>query len=128
MRHVFVAAAIHVRDGKLLLAQRPAGTRHAGTWELPGGKVEPGETPEEALARELREELGVEPVDAAPDGFARDGAVTLLFFRVPGLRGEPAPIGCAALRFCGSAEALRLPTPPADAPVVARLARAELVP
>ncbi|MEQ1607619.1 MAG: (deoxy)nucleoside triphosphate pyrophosphohydrolase [Hyphomonadaceae bacterium] len=57
---VLVAAAALVRsDGRLLLAQRPEGKAMAGLWEFPGGKVEAGEIPQEALARELREELGV---------------------------------------------------------------------
>ena len=122
-RHLFVVAAIHAEGGRLLLAQRLPGKAHAGLWELPGGKVEPGETPEEALARELDEELGVAPVGALPGGFARDGEVTILFFRVRALLGTPEARGCAAVRRCTPREALLLPMPPADAPVVARLAR-----
>lgn len=58
---VHVAAAVLVdRDGRVLLAQRPAGKAMAGLWEFPGGKIEPGETPEEALIRELYEELGID--------------------------------------------------------------------
>ena len=56
-----VAAAVMIRgDGQVLLAQRPPGKAYAGYWEFPGGKIEPGETPHDALLRELREELGVE--------------------------------------------------------------------
>src|ERR1043165_6220271 len=56
-----VAAAVMERaDGSFLLAQRPAGKVYAGYWEFPGGKIEPGEAPDAALARELHEELGVE--------------------------------------------------------------------
>jgi 8-oxo-dGTP diphosphatase len=54
-----VVAAVMVRDGRALACRRAAHVRGAGTWEFPGGKVEPGEQPEEALAREIREELGV---------------------------------------------------------------------
>ena len=54
-----VTAAIIIEDGRVLVAQRPPGGRHPGEWEFPGGKVEPGETPEQCLARELSEELGV---------------------------------------------------------------------
>ncbi len=54
------AAALIDADGRVLLAERPAGKPMAGMWEFPGGKVEPGETPEAALIRELREELGID--------------------------------------------------------------------
>lgn len=60
MKQVVVVAAMIVREGKILIAQRPPGKMRAGQWEFPGGKAEPGESPEAALRRELREELGVE--------------------------------------------------------------------
>lgn len=61
MKIVFVAAvALIDQDGRVLLAQRPEGKNMAGLWEFPGGKVEPGETPEACLIRELHEELGIE--------------------------------------------------------------------
>ena len=61
MKMVLVSAvALIDRDGRVLLAQRPAGKSMAGLWEFPGGKVEPGETPEVALVRELQEELGID--------------------------------------------------------------------
>ncbi len=64
------ACALIDPDGRILVAQRPEGKAHAGRWEFPGGKVEPGETPEEALVRELREELGVEPCEQCLQPFA----------------------------------------------------------
>ena len=70
---VLVAAvALFDVDGRVLIAQRPAGKSMAGLWEFPGGKVEPGETPERALIRELREELGIDTVESclAPFTFA----------------------------------------------------------
>lgn len=57
-----VVAAMIVEDGKILIAQRPAGKARSGQWEFPGGKAEPGESPEAALVREIREELGAEIV------------------------------------------------------------------
>ena len=60
MRTVVVAAAVLIEAGRVLLTQRKAGTHLAGAWEFPGGKAEPGESPGQALTRELREELGVE--------------------------------------------------------------------
>lgn len=58
-----VACAVLDADGRVLMAQRPAGKAHAGLWEFPGGKIEPGETPERALCRELYEELRIEPCE-----------------------------------------------------------------
>jgi 8-oxo-dGTP diphosphatase len=89
-----VAVAILIRpDGRALLAQRPAGKVYGGWWEFPGGKIEPGEAPAHALARELHEELGVEACRAYP-WITRTftyphAAVRLHFFRVLGWRGEP---------------------------------------
>ncbi len=57
---IVVTAGILRKDGRILICRRPAGKRLAGVWEFPGGKMEPGETPEECLKRELREELGFE--------------------------------------------------------------------
>ncbi|MGE5344332.1 MAG: NUDIX domain-containing protein [Acidithiobacillales bacterium] len=119
---LLVVAGIFVQGGRLLLARRPAGGPHAGLWELPGGKVRGGETPEDALAREWIEELDALPAGLVPDGFARDGDVTLLFFRVRALLGEPSPRQCEAVRWCRAAEARLLAMPPADGPVVERLA------
>ena len=59
-KDVVVVAGIIVREGKILIAQRPEGKARAGQWEFPGGKAEPGETIEAALVREIREELGAE--------------------------------------------------------------------
>ena len=59
-----VAVALVDADGRVLLAQRPEGKQLAGLWEFPGGKVEPGERPEETLIRELREEIGIEVKEA----------------------------------------------------------------
>jgi 8-oxo-dGTP diphosphatase len=89
-----VAAAVIQRpDGRLLLAQRPAGKAYAGYWEFPGGKLEPGETPREALDRELAEELGLTVRRAAPWLVQRyrypHAHVLLHFFRVFEWDGDP---------------------------------------
>jgi 8-oxo-dGTP diphosphatase len=65
-----VACALLDADQRILLAKRPAGKPMAGLWEFPGGKIEPGETPEQAIVRELREELGVEPCERCLHPFA----------------------------------------------------------
>lgn len=89
-----VVAGVLVREGKLLIGQRMSTDRHALKWEFPGGKLELGETPREALKRELREELGVEAV-VGPE-IARYEHVTpgrppllLLFHKVDSFDGEP---------------------------------------
>ena len=125
---LLVVAGALLRDGRLLLTRRPEGDPLAGLWELPGGKVEPDESPEEALAREWSEELGVhvetsEPltfVSGAPNG----RHVTLLVYLVRLIRGEPLPLGVAEVRWTTPEEAARLPLLPADRPVVERLGRA----
>ena len=89
-----VAAAVVERGGRVLLAQRPPGKVYAGYWEFPGGKLEPGESPRDALARELREELGIGIRDASPWLVQRfvyaHAHVELHFFRVRSFDGEPA--------------------------------------
>lgn len=126
---LLVVAGAARRAGRLLLTRRPDGGAHAGFWELPGGKVEPGETPRDALVREWKEELGVDVESAEPWAFASGAPhgrhVTLLVFRVPSMRGEPAPIGVAEVRWAGPDEALSLPLLPADRPLVERLVRKE---
>jgi len=67
---VVAACALVDRDGRVLIARRPEGKSMAGLWEFPGGKVETGETPEAAVVRELREELGVEPCERCLQPFA----------------------------------------------------------
>jgi len=87
------AAVIFAADGRVLLAQRPPGKPYAGYWEFPGGKLEPGETPAHALARELDEELGIVVREASPwivQRFVYPHAhVELNFFRVFAFDGEP---------------------------------------
>ena len=91
---ITVVAAVIEREGRILIAQRRRGAKHALKWEFPGGKVEPGETPPAALARELREELGIDAVIgeelARYDVQYPGGPPThLLFYRVTEFSGEP---------------------------------------
>ncbi len=89
----FVAAALIVRGGQVLIGQRRAEQPMGSLWEFPGGKIEPGESAQEALARELSEELGISAVVGAPvtrirHNYRRGGAVDLQFFAVREFSGE----------------------------------------
>jgi len=124
---VDVAAAVILRtDGAFLLACRPVGKVFAGYWEFPGGKVEPGEAHEHALARELHEELGIDVVDAAPwitRVYAYPHAtVRLHFFRVTDWRGEPHSKEAQDICWQRLDAPLAAPMLPANAPVLASLA------
>jgi 8-oxo-dGTP diphosphatase len=122
-----VAAAVLERpDGRFLLAQRPAGKVYEGYWEFPGGKVEPGEDVERALARELHEELGIDVEQAYP-WIVRvytypHGTVRLHFFRVTRWRGEPHPREEQAIAWQRRGAITSAPMLPANAPVLAALA------
>jgi 8-oxo-dGTP diphosphatase len=124
------AAALIASDGRVLVQRRPAGKAMAGLWEFPGGKVERGEAPAAALARELAEELGiaVAPAACAPLAFAEgtvgDRPLLLLLYRVARWSGEPQALESPALRWATPAELAALPMPPADRPLVAALAQA----
>jgi 8-oxo-dGTP diphosphatase len=122
-----VAAAVLRRaDGAFLLAQRPAGKVYAGYWEFPGGKVEAGEPPATALARELHEELGIDIGPTYP-WLTRvftypHGTVRLNFFRVHEWRGEPHPREDQAIAWQSVGATMAAPMLPANAPVLASLA------
>ena len=98
MDPIQVTAAIIERDGMVLVARRPPGGRHPGSWEFPGGKVEPGESTRECLAREIKEEMGIAVVVGEELARVRhaypDLAIDLLAFRCVIAEGEPADIGC----------------------------------
>ena len=120
-----VAAVIHDAEGRFLLAQRPPGKAYEGYWEFPGGKVEPGETAAQAIAREIHEELGI-TVDAACPWIMRDfdyehALVRLRFMRIHAWRGEPQ--GREGQRFAWqSPRALSVaPMLPANAPILRAL-------
>jgi 8-oxo-dGTP diphosphatase len=122
-----VAAAVLQRpDGSFLLAQRPQGKVYAGYWEFPGGKIEPGEPAERALARELHEELGIDIGTAYP-WLTRvftypHGTVRLNFFRVHDWKGEPHPREDQAISWQSPGTPMAAPMLPANAPVLASLA------
>ena len=121
---IVVAAALIDADGLILLQQRAPGRSMAGLWEFPGGKVEPGETPEAALIRELGEELGVS-VDAArltPACFASapngEAHMILLLYICRTWQGEPCALDASALKWVRPAEMPGLDMPPADRPLI----------
>lgn len=119
-----VAGALRRTDGRWLMYRRPEGKHHAGLWEFPGGKVEPGEMPIIALQRELAEELGIEcrAKACAPAGFAeRPGDMVLLLYTVSAWVGEPQAIEGGAVGWFTPAEALALPKPPLDVELALRL-------
>lgn len=124
-----VAAALVDGRRRVLLQKRSAGRSMAGLWEFPGGKVEPGERPEAALARELEEELGisVDIESLAPAAFASaDNAgrhMLLLLYLCRQWRGEPRPLDAEALQWVRPDEMAALPMPPADQPLIPLLDR-----
>lgn len=121
------AVALVDRDGRVLVQQRSAHRSMAGLWEFPGGKVELGETPEQALIRELREELGIETSSAclAPACFASEALgeqhLILLLYVCRKWTGMPQPLDAAALKWVRPIELHGLDMPPADKPLIGLL-------
>lgn len=117
------AAALVDPDGRVLIAQRPEGKAMAGLWEFPGGKVEPGETPEAALIRELREELAIEtwasclaPLSFASHAYPDFHLLMPLFVCRKWEGGPPRPREHAALKWVRPRDLSRYPMPAADLP------------
>ncbi|MFD6336518.1 (deoxy)nucleoside triphosphate pyrophosphohydrolase [Streptomyces sp. NPDC060131] len=122
---VVVAGAVYDR-GRLLAARRSAPPELAGRWELPGGKLEPGEGPEQALVRELREELGVEsePVERIPGEWPLKPGYVLQVWMARLLSGEPRPLeDHDELRWLGPDEIHTVDWLDQDRPAVAEAAR-----
>jgi 8-oxo-dGTP diphosphatase len=122
MSEVRVVAAAVIHQGRLLVAQRGPGQSQAGRWELPGGKVEPGETDAEALVRELMEELGIEVVAGphlAESPFTvGDRRLRLVAMAARWVAGDLRPVEHAALSWVDAAGIWALDWCPADLPLL----------
>ena len=122
-----VAVALVDADRRVLIAQRPEGKAMAGLWEFPGGKVEPGETPESALIRELEEELGISTQQAclAPVSFASHSYenfhLLMPLYACRKWQGTPQPREHIALKWVRPQALRDYPMPPADEPLIAAL-------
>ncbi|HWW19909.1 MAG TPA: 8-oxo-dGTP diphosphatase MutT [Steroidobacteraceae bacterium] len=117
-----VAGVLRDSHGRVLIAQRPEGKHMAGFWEFPGGKIAPGESGEQALARELTEELGVSlrrchPLLQLRHDYA-DRVVELDVFVVDDYRGEPTSREAQALKWVRASELAGEPLLPADRPII----------
>jgi len=118
------AVALIDRDGRVLLAQRPKGKSMEGLWEFPGGKIEPGETPEEALIRELHEELGIDTWSSclAPLTFAshtyEDFHLLMPLFACRKWEGIVQSLEGQALKWVRPNQLRDYPMPPADEPLI----------
>lgn len=117
------------RQGRLLITQRPASGHLGGLWEFPGGKREDGESFDECLRRELKEELGIEVrvgevIESITHDYP-DKTVQLQFFRCGWLKHEPQALGCAAFRWVTREELSRFEFPAADARLLEKLRTTE---
>jgi 8-oxo-dGTP diphosphatase len=120
-----VCGVIGDGEGRVLACLRPAGKHLGGLWEFPGGKVEDGESPQSALERELREELGIEvellePLEPVVWQYER-GTIRLIPWRCRVLQGEPQPIEHERLKWCAPGDFGELEWAAADVPVLEQL-------
>ncbi|WP_411817416.1 (deoxy)nucleoside triphosphate pyrophosphohydrolase [Hyphococcus sp. DH-69] len=121
------ACALVDRDGRVLMARRPAGKEMAGLWEFPGGKLGENETPEEALVRELKEELAIDTEASclAPIGFASEALkefhLLMPLFVCRKWSGMPVPVEGQELKWVKPSALTSMEMPPADRPLAAQL-------
>ena len=119
-----VAAALIDTDGRVLLAERPPGKQMAGLWEFPGGKVAPGEAPEQALIRELHEELGIDVTASclAPLAFAShaypDFHLLMPLYVLRRWKGRVEAREGQRLAWVAASALRDYPMPPADVPLI----------
>ena len=126
MKPIVLVAAVALidADNRVLIAQRPEGKSMAGLWEFPGGKIEPGETPEAALCRELKEELGIELclTCLAPFNFASHAYETfhllMPLYICRTWEGEITPHEGQSVKWVRAIELSRYPMPAADLPLI----------
>jgi len=122
-----VAVALIDSDNRILIAQRPEGKQLAGLWEFPGGKLDPNERPEQALIRELREELGIEVKDSclAPLTFAsyayEEFHLLMPLYVCRRWEGVVRPLEGQALKWVQARDLRHYPMPPADEPLIPAL-------
>ena len=129
MKTIIVASALITREGRILVTQRREGDDQGLLWEFPGGKVEEGEEPRQALQRELREELGIEGKAGLIFGASfytyPKYPVLLLAYHCEIKEGTPRPLGCRDLRWVTLREMGELTMPLADEPIRRRLLSSE---
>jgi len=129
MKTIIVTAGVIIEGEKVLVTQRKKGDSYGLLWEFPGGKVEPGEEPRQALQRELKEELGIEieagMIFESVFQFYPEFPILLLAYHCQVKKGTPEPLGCHAFRWVNLKELKHLPMPPADDPIRNRLCVSE---